>query len=241
MSKQPALQTYLGVFALIIIMVAGILWLLSPWFPSLLWWLVIAVLGVSFSYVAGMVLLLSLLGRLSLTPKAALLIRLQVLWLYGFVEILFKGSNNLMKLQHALIELNNRLIDACHFKVPFERILVLTPHCVQLSKCGLKVTGEENHCSQCGACNVGTLKSIQKAYGVQVAIATGGTLARKVIKDKKPKLIIAVACERDLVSGLRDASPLPVFAIQNQRPFGPCVDTTFDAVKLECVIRDKGK
>lgn len=241
MGKQPALQAYLGIFAVIIMMITGLLWLVSIWLPSFLWWLVILVLGVSFGYVAGMMILLSLLGRLTLTPKIALLIRLQILWLYGFIEILFKGSKNLIKLQQALIVLNNRLIDACHFKVPFERILVLTPHCVQLSKCGFKVTGEENHCTQCGACNVGTLKAIQKAYGVQVAIATGGTLARKVIVDKKPKLIIAVACERDLVSGLRDAGALPVFAIQNHRPYGPCVDTTFDVVKLECVIKDKGE
>ena len=49
---------------------------------------------------------------------------------------------------------------------------------------------------------------------------------------KKPKVIIGVACERDLSSGIQDSYPIPVFGVFNRRPFGPCYDTD---VSLELV------
>jgi hypothetical protein len=60
---------------------------------------------------------------------------------------------------------------------------------------------------------------------VKIAIATGGTLARKIIIQTKPRCIIAVACQRDLVDGLIDVFPIPVFGILNERPNGPCINT----------------
>jgi hypothetical protein len=63
---------------------------------------------------------------------------------------------------------------------------------------------------------------------MKIAIATGGTLARKIIVDTKPRCIIAVACQRDLVDGLMDVFPIPVYGILNIRPHGPCINTTLD-------------
>ena len=64
-------------------------------------------------------------------------------------------------------------------------------------------------------------------------MATGGTLARKVIVEKRPKLVIAVACERDLTSGIKDCYPLPVIGILNDRPHGPCFNTLVEMAKIE--------
>jgi len=74
---------------------------------------------------------------------------------------------------------------------------------------------------------------IVNQYGVNVVIATGGTLARKVIVDTKPKCIIAVACEKDLVDGLLDAYPIPVFGVLNERPNGPCMNTTVEVSEIK--------
>jgi hypothetical protein len=51
--------------------------------------------------------------------------------------------------------------------------------------------------------------------------------------DKRPDVIIAVACERDLTSGIQDSYPVPVFGIFNKRPFGPCYDTDVDLELVE--------
>ena len=50
---------------------------------------------------------------------------------------------------------------------------------------------------------------------------------------KKPEIIIGVACERDLTSGIQDSYPIPVFGILNKRPFGPCYDTDVDLDLVE--------
>ena len=44
----------------------------------------------------------------------------------------------------------------------------------------------------------------------------------------KPKAIIAIACERDLLSGMVDIFPCPVWGIVNKRPNGPCFNTSVE-------------
>jgi hypothetical protein len=61
---------------------------------------------------------------------------------------------------------------------------------------------------------------------VQIVTAAGGEAARNAIKQHNPSLILAVACERDLISGIKDvAEKIPVLAIPNKRPEGPCKNT----------------
>jgi len=58
---------------------------------------------------------------------------------------------------------------------------------------------------------------------------------------KRPEAIVAVACERDLSSGIVDIYPLPVIGIPNERPFGPCVNTKVDLSKVKEAIEFFGK
>ncbi len=74
-------------------------------------------------------------------------------------------------------------------------------------------------------------------YGIDLAIATGGTIARSIVVRKRPRLILAVACERDLASGIQDIYPLPAFGVVNARPFGPCFNTQVSLDALEEAIR----
>ena len=74
---------------------------------------------------------------------------------------------------------------------------------------------------------------LSRKYRVQIAVATGGTLARKIVVETRPEVIIGVACERDLTSGIQDTYPIPVFGIFNRRPFGPCYDTDVDLDLVE--------
>lgn len=129
------------------------------------------------------------------------------------------------QLQQSFIALNNQLVDAKQLRVPAERTLILLPHCIQMFDCSIKITGDVKKCIRCGKCDISGLLELANAYGIDMAVATGGTLARKLIVEKRPKLIVAVACERDLTSGIRDSYPLPVIGVLNQRPNGPCFNT----------------
>ena len=77
---------------------------------------------------------------------------------------------------------------------------------------------------------------MKEKYDTKIFIATGGTLARKIIVDSKPKAVIAVACERDLTSGVRDVNKIPVLGVFNSRPNGPCVDTDINIKEVEDAI-----
>jgi len=136
-------------------------------------------------------------------------------------------------IRQSFVAMNNSLVESQKLTIKPDRILILLPHCLQLLDCDIKVTGGIEKCTRCGRCDIKGLAELAQKYGLNISVATGGTLARKVIVDKNPQMVIAVACERDLTSGIKDCYPLPVIGILNDRPNGPCVDTTVDVEKIE--------
>jgi len=136
--------------------------------------------------------------------------------------------------RRSFIAINNQLVLAEARKVSPDKLLVLLPQCLQNHTCAVRVTGNIENCEACGKCKIKNLVALSRKYGVSTSVATGGTLARRIVKEKRPDLIIGVACERDLTSGIQDTYPIPVFGILNDRPNGPCYDTD---VNLELVER----
>ena len=139
-------------------------------------------------------------------------------------------------LQQSFIALNNQLVQAKKLRVAARRTLLLLPHCIQLFDCAIKITGDIDKCRRCGRCAISELTGLAQARGIDIAVASGGTLARKIIVERRPQLIIAVACERDLTAGIRDAYPLPVIGVLNQRPHGPCINTEVVLAELEATL-----
>ena len=137
----------------------------------------------------------------------------------------------------SFVELNNRLVWAAHVKYPAERILVLLPHCLQRSECEKKVTHDISQCVGCGRCDIAGLRKLCDSLGVHAAVSTGGTLARQTVLKFRPKAVVAVACGRDLFSGIMDIRPLPTLGVLNERPEGPCHNTRVDVDKVEYMLR----
>ena len=144
----------------------------------------------------------------------------------------FKGQRE--NLQVFVIRLNNRLVMSGHYRAG--SILILLPHCIQISECDVRITHNIANCKRCGRCGISDLIAISERAGVKLFVATGGTIARRIVKESRPDAIIAVACERDLSGGIVDTYPLPVIGILNERPFGPCLDTRVDTRKVEEAI-----
>jgi hypothetical protein len=137
------------------------------------------------------------------------------------------------RVQRSFIAINNQLVVAEARLVHPEKLLILLPQCLQNHDCGVRITGNVENCKACGRCKIKNLVELSHKYHVSIAVATGGTLARKIVVDKKPQMIIGVACERDLTSGIQDTYPLPVYGILNRRPHGPCFDTDVDIEAVE--------
>ncbi len=141
------------------------------------------------------------------------------------------------QIRRSFVAINNRLVLAEARTVKPENLLLLLPHCLQNHECAVRITGDVRNCKACGKCKIKDLVLLSEKYGVPIAVATGGTLARRIVKEMKSEVIIGVACERDLTSGIQDSYPISVFGILNQRPFGPCFDTDVNLQLVEKGIR----
>ncbi len=139
--------------------------------------------------------------------------------------------------QRYIIDLNNWLIKAEPERYRTKRILLLLPHCLQISDCDVRITNDINNCKRCGRCGIKDLIQVAVDNDLKLFVATGGNLARRIVNDIRPEAIVAVACERDLSSGIVDSYPLPVLGVHNERPFGPCRDTRVDLEKVREAIR----
>jgi uncharacterized protein len=141
------------------------------------------------------------------------------------------------QVRRSFIEINNQLVLNETKKVKPEKLLILLPHCLQFHDCQVRITGDIGNCKKCGKCKIKDLAGITERYHVPVSVATGGTLARRIVVEKRPDIIIGVACERDLTSGIQDSFPIPVYGILNKRPFGPCYDTDIDIDMVERAVK----
>ena len=137
------------------------------------------------------------------------------------------------RIQRSFIEINNQLVHSNSRKTKPARLLILLPQCIQDFDCDIKITGDIQNCKRCGKCEIKDLLELAERYKVKIAVATGGTLARRIVVKMRPQAIVAVACELDLTSGIRDTYPIPVFGVLNQRPNGPCYNTCVDIAEVK--------
>ncbi len=247
-ARSPGKLTFVGLLgltgALLLLGLTAFYWLpywgLTRFHSHLPWILGLAVALAGAALVLAFALLMatSLLGhdvgfsRRIRAPAAKVL--LPVLVLVGKLVGLRREE-----VQHAFVAVNNELVMAqCRNGHPPRSILLLMPHCLQDQDCPVKITHRVENCKRCGKCRIKDLLEVTQKYGVELAVATGGTLARRIVKEKRPDLIIAVACERDLTSGIQDTIPLPVYGIFNERPFGPCLNTQVAMDRVEDVLRE---
>ncbi len=152
--------------------------------------------------------------------------------LFTFIGSFLKNKREI--LQAFIININNKIVKKNHYKA--KRILILLPHCLQVSDCDVRITHNIYNCKRCGRCSINDLIKIAEENNINIFVATGGTIARRIVKETMPDAIIAVACERDLSSGIVDTYPLPVIGILNERPCGPCINTQVDLLKIKEAI-----
>lgn len=80
---------------------------------------------------------------------------------------------------------------------------------------------------------VRAVKELAAPWACPVEVVASNRLARLKVREFRPTALIAVACERDLVSGIFDfGHKLPILVLANDRPFGPCLKASLDLEKL---------
>ena len=189
---------------------------------------------------------LSLLGILNMVLAVADLPYLPLLQrrTYELINVLFPVAVRLAKpfgigrrkLEGSFIATSNLMFNRMGIRVPASRLLVVTPHCLQLATCPHKITRDPGNCKRCGGCDIGALVTLSEEMGFHFFVATGGTLARQIIYKMRPQAVLAIACERDLMSGIQDVYPLPAVGVLNIRPNGPCYNTHVDMDEVKAQL-----
>ena len=203
--------------AILVFLLAPRLAMLAPWLPRALW----IAIGASFVLSGVWLALLGIsfaTGRMllpeRLAERGAMLPTMHLAWRVGRLFGVERDWTG-----HATVLVYDRLAAARQRKVSADELLILIPRC--LSRAALD----------------GVL-DIARRYNVSAFVATRGQLARRVIKERRPRAVVAVACERDMVSGLRDvAGRVPVLGLTMTLPNGPCKDAGLDLDQMENFVR----
>jgi uncharacterized protein len=206
----------LGVVALALFLLAPRLGGIHPLAPKVLWsgLLLVGALGWAWW---GALFLSFTMGRALLPERLAE--RGPFLRLMRLTSVVADRLGQRDWVENAAVKVYNALALMRGRKVGQGELLLLIPRC--LSKMTLD----------------GVL-GIAGKYGVPVFVATRGQLARRVIRERRPRAVVAVACERDMVSGLHDvAGKIPVLGLTMTLPSGPCKDASLDLDQLERWVR----
>jgi hypothetical protein len=190
---------------------------LAPWLPGALY-ITLAVLAALSLLWLGVIAISFATSRAFLpevlAERGLMLKTMNVAWRVGEIFGVARDWT-----QHATVVVYERLALARQRKVSPDEMLILIPRC--LSRTALD----------------GVL-DIAKRYNVSAFVATRGQLARRAIRERRPKAVVAVACERDMISGLHDvAGKVPVLGLTMQLPNGPCRDASIDIGKLESFVK----
>jgi hypothetical protein len=122
------------------------------------------------------------------------------------------------RLGYSLVEVHNELTRIRLRKASNGRILVLSPRCLDRE-------------------NVEQIRALTSEYDCDFYMAPTGAQARQKIVQVKPAAIIGIACERDLITGIRDVGyHYPVIGVTNKRPMGPCKGAFIDMNELRNAI-----
>ena len=138
--------------------------------------------------------------------------------------------------EKSYIDISNRINKKRIAKQKPKKVLLLLPHCLQAADCPWKITFDIENCKGCGKCSIAKFVEISHRYNIPTFVATGGTIARRIVKKTRPEMIVAVACERDLFSGIIDVHPMPIIGVLNRRPFGPCYNTEVDVEEIVSIL-----
>jgi hypothetical protein len=214
---------YISIAALTVLLIdsalAGFVYLITPrlaiWHYALPW----VAWGIALATIAATVVWF-VLFLLTVTTKRRFVF--SPLKLRSFFGITFAGVFRLADMMgisrdrvgHSFVKVTNNISRTFKPADRQEKLLLLLPRC--LTKEQLK-----------------EINALKDVYPVTIHTVSGGELARKKVKEMRPTAIIGVACERDLVSGIRDVgTKFSVIGIPNRRPEGPCRNTNIDMAEL---------
>ncbi|OED30641.1 DUF116 domain-containing protein [Methanosphaera sp. WGK6] len=111
------------------------------------------------------------------------------------------------------IDLRNKLNEKKFKELDAKDVIMVLPHCLRAMNCPAKLGHAGLECIKCGKCSIGTFKKISDEKGIGMYIVPGSTFIKHVIKIRKFKGVIGVACPLDLNTAMTALSNYTVQGI----------------------------
>ena len=100
------------------------------------------------------------------------------------------------------VETKNRSMVQSYASTPYNERILLMPQCLRARDCPAELGKYGYECQQCGKCSVAIIVQKTKDLGYKgTFIMPGGSIAKKILFELKPKALIGVACFKELVMG----------------------------------------
>jgi len=127
------------------------------------------------------------------------------------IQLLSSMQERLEYLGFAMVELSNAFWKRRYAATPFNRRLLLLPHCLRDQRaCRGTYDSVGLNCAGCGACEIHSLKNRAEELGYQVIIAEGTTSVIMKVLDNEADAILGVACLDSLEKSYERVSNLGV-------------------------------
>jgi len=85
---------------------------------------------------------------------------------------------------------------------PYSERILLLPQCLRSRECPAELGEYGYECQECGKCELKKIIHLTKTLGYKgTFILPGGSIAKKILLETKPKASLGVACFKELVLG----------------------------------------
>ncbi len=211
-----ALATGFVLVAALVLLLAPRLAMLHPNLPVLSWRALVALFALTVVWWIGLVIA-GTTGRVIWPPLLSE--RGGFLWLMRWTSLFARRFGRRDWVENAAVKVYNAIALARVRQIRQGELLLLVPRCLSRE-------------------TLDGVLHLAGRYDVPVFVATRGQLARRVIRERRPRAVVAVACERDMVTGLHDvAGKVPVLGLTMTLPAGPCKDAGLDLGQLERYVQ----
>ncbi len=141
----------------------------------------------------------------------------------------------------AYISIKNMAFKKDFSALPFDNRVVILPHCLRdRDECKAEFTDRGYICARCGACDIQAIAEYAEDLGYKgVYIVPGGSMAKKIMEDLKPRGVVGVACFLELAESMElamlyDIHPQGIPLIRDG-----CKDTLVDIEEVKDILSQK--
>ena len=164
--------------------------------------------------------------------------KLSSLAIHKLEQIATKVGVEEKELFQLYVEAKNRSLIESFAATPYNERVVLLPQCLRDKDCPAEIGKYGYECKQCGRCSVAKIVELTKDLGYKgTFVMPGGSLAKNIMLELKPKASLGVACSKELVMGSYLCEKVGVIGQGVELLKDGCINTVVDMKILKDALK----